>query len=163
MTVLTQAARLIPAVGALGIDARSALERGEIDAPIYLLDQAGAGFGYSYEWERYGPFSETLAADLVELTDEDLGVRSDHDPEVRHAVELVRPLIEPPAGLKQFTWIRLLAAMDFLQRYSGGSLRSRVRPAYIEANFEQSAINAAVERLQDFTPQAGERHATSAK
>lgn len=152
MTVLTQAARLIPAVKALGIDARDALKRGEIDASIYLLDQAGAGFGYRYEWERYGPFSEALAADLVELTDEDLDMRAELDSDAKAAVERVLGLLEPAAGLKQFTWIRLLASLDFLQRFGGKPLTTRPRPPYIESNFEQPAIDAAIERLKDFTP-----------
>ncbi|MGI8623512.1 MAG: hypothetical protein ACR2NB_08495 [Solirubrobacteraceae bacterium] len=149
--MLTQASRLISAVNALGINARTALERGEIDAAIYLLDQAGADFGYRYEWERYGPFSETLAADVVELTDEDLLNPADTGEAVKAAVEHVRPLIEEPAaGLKQFTWIRLLASLDFLQRFAGEELGAGGHPAYIEANFEQSVIETAIERLRDF-------------
>jgi hypothetical protein len=151
LTVLTKAARLIPAVKALGIDAGDALRRHEIDTCIYLLDQAGAGFGYRYEWERYGPFSEALAADLVELTDEDLQESPPLETDARTAAEQVRDLLEPAAGLSQFTWIRLLASLDFLQRFAGRSLTSSgVRPAYIEANFEEPAIAAAVERLRGF-------------
>lgn len=153
MAVLTQATKLIPAVAALGIEPRIAIEQGEIDAAVYLLDQAGAGFGYRYEWERYGPFSETLGADLVELTDEDLQQAGKPDTAALEAVHRVRPLVDPPgASLRPFTWIRLLAALDFLQRYVGRAMTSGGRPAYIESNFEQPAIDAAIERLEGFTP-----------
>jgi hypothetical protein len=148
LTVMTQATKLVPPVKALGIDVLEALEHGEIDAVIYLLDQAGAGWGYRYEWERYGPFSEALAADLVALTDQDLDVSGDLDDTVEEAVQSVAALINPPGGVQQFTWIRLLASLDFLQRFAGTPLSSRSRPPYIETSFEQSTINAAVERLQ---------------
>jgi hypothetical protein len=152
LTVLTPAVRLIAAVNALGIDAVTALERGEIDAPIYLLDQAGADFGYRYEWERFGPFSEALAADLVELTDEDIQIAEEPAERVRAAIARVLPLVDPVPGIKQFTWIRLLASLDFLQRFAGRPFGNGSRPAYIAANFEEPVIEAAIERLQDFTP-----------
>jgi len=152
VSVLTQASRLVPAVKALGIDVAEALERGEIDVVVYLLDQAGAGFGYRYEWERYGPFSPELAADLVELTNEDLKTSDAAlEPDVSAAVLTVRPIIEPLPNVRQFTWIRLLASLDFLQRYA----RVPVDPSgsvHIGASFEESTVRAATKRLEGFVP-----------
>lgn len=145
---MTQAGKLVPAVKALGVDVREAVELGEADAFVYLLDQAGAGWGYRYEWERYGPFSEALAADLVALTEEDLQADAELDEATMKAVERVRPLMSLPSGVQQYTWIRLLASLDFLQRYAGTPLATTARPPYIEGHFEQAAIHAAVERLQ---------------
>jgi hypothetical protein len=156
MTVIAQAAELVPAVKALGIDAGDALERGEMDAAVYLLDQAGAGWGYRYEWERYGPFSEALAADLVALTDDDLAATDGLDPAVQVAVGRVCPLLDaPPGSVQPYTWIRLLASLDFLQRYAGTPLSSTARPPYIESSFEQPVIDAAVERLDEHFPLHG--------
>jgi hypothetical protein len=149
VTVLMQSNRLVPAVKAAGIDVQSALSCGEMDACVYLLDQAGAGFGYRYEWERYGPFSEALAADLVELTDEDLQGGSPDDA-AAVAARRVAQLAEPAAGLSRLTWIRLLASVDFLMRFTGAPVSTGPRPAYIDANFEQPAIDAAVTRLKGF-------------
>jgi len=152
VTTLAQATRLIPAIRAVGIDPEQALEKGELDATVYLLDQAGASFGYSYEWERYGPFSEALAADLAALTDQDLAVREGLGPELKTAVDRVRPLIEPrPAGVGEYTWIRLLASLDFLQRKAGIQIRGGELPGYMDT-FEQPILEAAIDRLQMFTP-----------
>ena len=122
------------------------------DLVVARPDGAGAGYGYRYEWERYGPFSEALAADLVELTDEDL--QEDPVPleaPAQQAVEQVRVLIEPIAGADRFTLIRLLASLDFLHRYAGRPLApDGERPAYIESNFEEPAITVAVDRLKGF-------------
>jgi hypothetical protein len=155
LTVVTQATKIVPAIKALGVDAADALERGEMDAVVYLLDQAGAGWGYRYEWERYGPFSEALAADLVALTDHDLEVSENVDGSIEEAVEQVRLLIDPPRGVQQYTWIRLLASLDFLRRYAGTPLSSNSRPPYIESSFEQPITEAAVERLERFALGAG--------
>ena len=125
---MTQAGKLVPAVKALGVDVREAVELGEADAFVYLLDQAGAGWGYRYEWERYGPFSEALAADLVALTEEDLQADAELDEATMKAVERVRPLMSLPSGVQQYTWIRLLASLDFLQRYAGTPLATTARP-----------------------------------
>jgi hypothetical protein len=52
--------------------------------------------------------------------------------------------------MRRFTWIRLLASLDFLRRYARRPLEADARPPYIQNNFEQPAIEAAIERLRAF-------------
>ena len=155
MVILSTAqSQLIPAIKALGIDPRDALRAGEVDPAVYLLQEAGAQFGYRFEWERYGPFSEALAVDIGELTADDLETAVDPRDlpnDVASAAERVRVLIEPPrpAGLPEFTWIRLLASVHFLRRYAGVEVDNGDRPPYLQQPpFEQNTVALAVERVR---------------
>jgi hypothetical protein len=141
--------QLVPAIRALGLDSRAVIEQGEVDPIVYLLVQAGADLGYRFEWERYGPFSSALGADLVDLTAEDLEEPFVLDARLTDAVASVRGIIEPDyPGLRSFTWIRLLASVHFLTTYSGLQLRNGDRPPYLQnPPFEQRMIDAAIDRL----------------
>jgi hypothetical protein len=141
--------QIVPLLSALGLDGRKAIASGEVDPVVYLLEQAGADLGYSFEWERYGPFSQDLAADLVDMTPEDLEELGELDERVRGAVDRVRAIIEPEfPDLTEFTWIRLLASVHFLQHVSGLRLDNGRRPPYLSGSlFEQRMIDEAVRRV----------------
>jgi hypothetical protein len=147
--------QLVAVLDAVGLSGRKVIEEGEADPIVFLLEEAGAGFGYQFEWERYGPFSEALASDLVELSAEDFEYPRALDGRLKEVAQRVRDMIEPSLpGLPCTTWIRLLAAVLFLQRYSGMQLDSGNRPPYLQAPpFEQSMIEAAVARVANL--QAG--------
>jgi len=153
--LFTAQGKLVSALNALGLDTLSVLEAGEADPPVYLLEQAGAGFGYHFEWERYGPFSEALAADLVQLRADDLEHPDDLDEHLAQVANRVREVIEPPlASLPRATWIRLLASVHFLTRYSGMRLTDGDRPAYLQSPpFEEGMIDTALERVGLLDPQ----------
>src|SRR5438045_9055934 len=104
MPTLTPPLHSIPATIALGLDFAEAVESDELEPVIYLLDQAGGGFGYRYEWEQLGPFSSELVRDLSHLSDRDVEdgrnlTEDELDDDLRKAIERVSPLIEPPGGL----------------------------------------------------------------
>jgi hypothetical protein len=141
--------QLVSVLNALGLDGRKLIEDGEAEPAIYLLEQAGARLGYRFEWERFGPFSEALAADLSRLTRTDLDEPADLDIEPSGAAERVRHVIEPKLPeLSLATWIRLLASVHFLRRYSGLRLDQADRPPYLQRPpFEQQMIDAALARI----------------
>lgn len=141
---------MLAAVNALGISSRDALDAGEMDVIVYLLDNAGAAFGYRYEWERFGPFSESLAADLVDLADATPSARALLAANVDQAVRRVQSLVASPApGLSEFTWIRLLASVHFLRHYAGLQVANGDRPAYLRNHFEDAAIANAKARIAE--------------
>jgi hypothetical protein len=147
----TNTAEAVQAVAALGLDVDEAVQQGQIDAPIYLLDQAGAGFGYRYRWEAYGPFSEDLASELTELSVDDVEADSELDEHVRNAVARVRPLLEVPptlGDLQTYTWLRLLASVHFLQNSSRLEVTNGHTPPFVARNFEDQAVEAAKETLR---------------
>lgn len=148
MAVLASS-QIVPLLSALAIDRWEALRGGEVDPAIYLLQQAGADLGYRFAWERYGPFSEDLAADLVDLTEEDVDQPDEFDESLRDAADRVLTVIEPTyVGLSQLTWIRLLASVHFLEHFSGLKLDNGDRPAYLRrGEFEQSMIETAADRV----------------
>jgi len=156
MTTLAPAAQVVAAVNALGINSRDALAAGEMDVIVYLLDNAGAGLGYRFEWERFGPFSESLAADLVDLANASPETVAPLPANLAVAVERVRPLVVNPApGVPELTWIRLLASVHFLQHFAGLPVVNGDRPAYLRNNFEDAAIAAAKARIADLDEAAG--------
>lgn len=143
----------IPAVVALGLDLDEAVENDEFAPVVYLLDSAGAGFGYRYEWEGFGPFSDELTSDLAHMTDEDFveAERLELSEGLQGAVEKVKPLVTPPRALRlsRPEWLWLLVAVHFLERRSGLDLGNGKNPPFVTAHFDQQAINAAKERIGD--------------
>lgn len=149
MALLIAQNQLVSALNALGLDGRKLIEDGEAEPAIYLLEQAGARFGYRFEWERLGPFSAALAADLSRLSRADLDDPRSLEPDSRQAAERVRGIIEPALPeLSTETWVRLLASVHFLRQYAGLRLDRDDRPAYLERPpFEQTMIDAALVRI----------------
>jgi hypothetical protein len=143
--------QIVPLLSALGIDPWDALKGGEVDPSIYLLQQAGADLGYRFEWERYGPFSQDLAVDLVDLSEGDVEQPDKLEDSLTEAVDRVMAVIEPTyAGLSKLTWIRLLASVHFLEYVSGLKVDNGDRPAYLRrGEFEQSMIETAADRVSN--------------
>jgi hypothetical protein len=148
------ALQFLPAVAALGLDVEKAVYDEELEPLVYLLASAGAELGYHFEWEVFGPYSGELVRDLSEITDQDLTDSDliDHsnlDPELVEPVERVRALVEPPAslGLKRSKWLRLLAAVHFLEQRSGIEVGNGKRVPFVNRHFDETDIAAAKERL----------------
>ena len=141
--------QMVSAIQAAGVEIQDALSGQAAEPLVYLLDSAGAGFGYAYEWDAFGPHSRELAAHIADLTPEDLEAEQDPDEPVSSAAERVRAVLDPPdaTGLSRPVWLRLLAAVDYLQREAGLDLTNGDRPPYVERNFEESAIAAAKESV----------------
>ena len=132
------------------------LSRSQIDSLdgvqqlVYLLDAAGAGFGYRFKWEMYGPFSTDLAEELGGLGSEEIA-RLSEEP-VSEAlvgpVERVKALLEPQTeGLDRKQWRRLLCYVDFLQRRAHPAMLNGRMPMLLSKNFTAEQINAAKEAL----------------
>lgn len=116
---------------------------------MYLLEQADAKLGYRFEWDPFGPHSRELAADITDLTTDDLDADEALDQTVRTAIKEVSPLIKTPPGWRQLQpdWIRLLAMVDYLQREAGLELSNGDRPTFMAKRFNESEISAAKERV----------------
>jgi hypothetical protein len=136
--------QLISAIEAAGVEAKDALSEQAAEPLVYLLDTAGAKFGYSYEWDAFGPHSHELAADIADLTPENLKAADEVKEPISSAAARVRETLEQCAalGLSRASWLRLLAAVDYLQHQAGLDLTNGDRPPYVK-NFENRAIEAA--------------------
>lgn len=139
---------MVSAIEAAGVEVKAALREQVAEPLVYLLDSAGAGFGYSYEWDAFGPHSNELAADIADLTDVDLERTEELDEPLKSAADRVREILDPPPslGLDKAAWLRLVAAVDYLRRVAGLDLTNGDRPPYVKRNFEEPAIEAAKER-----------------
>lgn len=156
MSTLTPTRHSITAIMALGLDFQESLAQDELEPIVYLLDQAGGRFGYRYEWEELGPFSAELVRDLTHLSDRDIDEASqlseaDLDDDLQTAVERVKPLIEPPGSkLTRAGWLRLLAAVHFLESRTKLEVGNGRRVPFVDSHFDDEAIRAAKERLVGF-------------
>lgn len=136
--------QMISAIKAAGVEVQDALREQAAEPLVYLLDSAGAGFGYLYEWDAFGPHSHELAADIADLTPENLEEAEELEEPISGAAARVREALgqSNSLGLSQSSWLRLLAAVDYLQRQAGLDLTNGDRPPYVK-NFENRAIEAA--------------------
>lgn len=143
--IFTASTQMVSAIQAAGVEIHDALNEQATEPLVYLLDSAGAGFGYSYEWDAFGPHSRELAADIADLTPGDLTAQTELEEPARAAAARVHAVVEVPAttGLPRSAWLRLLAAVDYLQREAGLDLTNGDRPPYVERRFEEGAIDAA--------------------
>lgn len=149
MTIFAPPAQLVFAMQAAGIKVEDALHQRFAEPLVYLLDSAGAGFGYRYEWDPFGPRSPELAEDIADLTSADLEEKPGLEERVQRAAERVRTVIDTPRRTSATdsigVWVQLLAAVDYLQTRAGFKLTNGDRPPYIERNFEERAVDAAKE------------------
>jgi hypothetical protein len=143
--------KMISAIRATGVDAQEALDEQMAEPLVYLLDSAGAGFGYSYEWDAFGPHSHELAADIADLTPENLAETDDLEGSIDNAAHRVQIAMGPSEslGLSRSSWLRLLAAVDYLQWQAGLDLTNGDRPPYVKKNFEDRAIESAKQTATD--------------
>ena len=141
--------QVVSATRKLGIEIREILAAQAVEQLVYLLEQADAKLGYRFEWDPFGPHSRELAADITDLTPDDLDADEALDQAVRAATEEVSPLIRTPPGWRQRQpdWIRLLAMVDYLQREAGLELSNGDRPTFMTRRFNESEISAAKERV----------------
>lgn len=141
---------LISALLQAGVDIHELAEDQALEPLVYLIETAGADLGYRFEWNAFGPYSSSLAADLADITDEDLETPAPHRADAQQAADRVRRLLAEgqPAQLERPTWIRLLAAVDYLQREAGMDLVDGVRPPYLQRNFEDETIKLAAARVE---------------
>jgi hypothetical protein len=132
---------------AAGVEVKDALRQGFAEPLVYLLDSAGAGFGYRYSWDPFGPRSAELAEDIADLTEADLTEPSELDESEERAAKRVRAAVDAHPGAIESVavWVQLLAAVDYLQSTAGLQLSNGDRPPYIERNFEERVVEAAKE------------------
>jgi hypothetical protein len=141
--------RLIPALRAVGAD--EVVESGRHAQELaYLLDRAGAPVGYRYKWDLFGPFSVELAEDLRDLTPElaaevDTPI-SDVTQEAANRVAIAK---QPPAGMSEDRWLRLLVCVDFLITRSQIAVGNGQTPPLVTRNFDSDQIAAARARVQE--------------
>lgn len=151
MTVTTARRQLVPVLRTLTGDPLKVVEDGEADVLIYLVDQLGGNLGYSWEWERFGPFSEELAADLADLKADDFGPSGVPARQAMETIDRVKRVIdEPIAGLDMYKTVRLLASVHFARTHMRES-----RPTFLKLYFPQGAIDKAIYRLEQAEPAAG--------
>jgi hypothetical protein len=143
-------AGVVWALRQLGLDARALIVSGRAEAPAYLLEQAGAGWGYRFEWESPCPFSQHLGLDIIELTPADLDSTDRLSPQARAAVVRVAALLRSPRD--EPTSMNCLACVDFLRRYSGWHGDLGALPGMMTGLYTISAIEEAELRLAGFSP-----------
>lgn len=147
MTIFTPPAQLVLSMRTAGVEVEDALGQGFAEPLIYLLDSAGAKFGYRYAWDPFGPRSPELAEDIADLTEADLTESSELDHSVEAAARRVRTAVDaaPQATESIAVWVQLLAAVDYLQGTAELQLENGDRPPYIQRNFEERVVEAAKE------------------
>jgi len=142
--------RLIPALRSTGLSLEAIASGRHTQEFAYLLDRAGAGIGYRYKWDVYGPFSVDLAEDLGKIDElEAAELQGNPWPGIDEAAEKVTAIATPPAGQTEEAWLRLLVCVDFLKHRSKVSLENGETPPFVRRNFQPDQIREAEERVQE--------------
>jgi uncharacterized protein YwgA len=122
---LAQLAALALALEHLGVprDTDSLQGRVKLQKAIFLAQQAGVSFEYSFGWYLKGPYSPRLTKDYFSLSDTSAidvtdGLRLT-DP-AREALDRIMPLfkVPEPLSLRQDQWLELVASWLYLRRVS---------------------------------------------
>jgi hypothetical protein len=115
---------------------------------VYLMDRAGAGLGYRYRWDIFGPFSAELAEDLRDVDEETAeALAGDTAPEIRNAVARIQDVLEPAGNLSTDSWLRLVICVDFLEYRSRVSVDNGDAPPIVSRHFDHEQIQAAKDRV----------------
>lgn len=146
ISIAATPAELWLALRSLGLSDREVASDQEVQQLVYLLDRAGAAFGYRYKWEVFGPYSVELATELAAVERPAAGDLDGELPEqVASAVARVEALLAPPANveLERPVWLRLLMCVDFASRRARLELSNGDRPQFLALNFTLEQINIA--------------------
>lgn len=145
--------RLVPALRCAGLGDEEIASGRQAQSVVYLLERAGAHLGYRYGWEMFGPFSEGLAETLNEATHRVLE-RCDVEPTAdvcEAAQRLERVRTARPDDVDAEIWLRLVAAVDFLETRAKVPLENGSTPRYLQ-NFARPAIRAAQQARRELEP-----------
>lgn len=112
----------------LGVRTLDELEhRISFQKKIYLLLISGADLGYRFTWDRFGPYSKSLAraaglykeyrAEIDEKID-----KSEFRDDFKAGIERAKQLIAKPTGAENIpepTWVEILSSLHFLTTDAG--------------------------------------------
>lgn len=169
-------ARLVDMAG--GIDGRKKLQK-----LVFILKHVGVPFTEDFRFHLYGPYSEALAAKVVEMVE--LGVLTEAkvetpngfptyryalkpghrtallDPGAYRALDAYQDLIEELASMDARR-LELLATLLYLRDHGYGvaQLPAKVRDLKAEQEFSDEEIHRAIDLMRQVLPAAEERSGT---
>jgi hypothetical protein len=143
MTDTFTSTRLVPALKECGLTTDEIVGQRYVQETVYWLEHFGCNLGYRFKWELIGPFSRELAEDVEGL--DRATVDAAPAGHISDAGEKVAALLDSPDELElaEAEWLRLLVAVDFVERRIPGATENGGAPAFIQLNYSPDAISAA--------------------
>jgi hypothetical protein len=138
--------RLLPALKMCGLTTDDIVAQNTVQEIVYLLKQTGCELGYRFKWELFGPYSRELSEEICELNREvvDAAPTAPHSEGTERLNELLRPPDE--LELRVPDWLRLVVAVDFVERRTPGATTNGGTPPYLSINYTGDAIAVAREK-----------------